>query len=129
MKIISLYSMKGGVGKTAASVNLAYLSAKDGLKTLLCDMDPQGASGYYFRIKDSKNFSSKKFLKGGKNIYKNIKETDYENLDLLPSRLSYRNFDIELDSLKHSKTQFNSVLSDLEDEYDIIFLDCPPGIT
>ncbi|NIP39020.1 MAG: ParA family protein, partial [Candidatus Dadabacteria bacterium] len=37
--------------------------------------------------------------------------------------------DIELDSLKHSKTQFNSVLSDLEDEYDIIFLDCPPGIT
>ena len=121
--------MKGGVGKTAASVNLAYLSAKDGFKTLLCDLDPQGASGYYFRIKDSKNFSTKKFLKGGKNIQNNIKGTDYENLDLLPSKLSYRNFDIELDSLKHSKMQLNSILSDLKDEYDIIFLDCSPGIT
>ena len=129
MKIISLYSIKGGVGKTAASVNLAYLSAKDGFKTLLCDLDPQGASGYYFRIKDSKNFSTKKFLKGGKNIQNNIKGTDYENLDLLPSKLSYRNFDIELDSLKHSKMQLNSILSDLKDEYDIIFLDCSPGIT
>jgi len=121
--------MKGGGGKTAASVNLAYLSAKDGFKTLLCDLDPQGASGYYFRIRDSKNFSTKKFLKGGKNIHNNIKGTDYENLDLLPSKLSYRNFDIELDSLKHSKTQLNSILSDLKDEYDIIFLDCSPGIT
>lgn len=121
--------MKGGVGKTAASVNLAYLSAKDGFYTLLCDLDPQGASSYYFRIKDSKNFNTKKFLKGGEYIYNNIKGTDYDNLDLLPSKLSYRNFDIELNSLKHSKTQFNSILSDLQDEYDIIFLDCPPGIT
>ena len=114
--------MKGGVSKTAASVNLAYLSAKDGFYTLLCDLDPQGASSYYFRIKDSKNFSTKKFLKGGEYIYNNIKGTDYDNLDLLPSKLSYRNFDIELDSLKHSKTQFNSILSDLEDEYDIMLL-------
>jgi cellulose biosynthesis protein BcsQ len=89
MKIISLYSIKGGVGKTAASVNLAYLSAKDGSQTLLCDLDPRGASSYYFRIKASKNFNTKRFLKGGKRIANNIKGTDYENLD------------IELDRLKH----------------------------
>ena len=129
MKVISLYSMKGGVGKTAAAVNLAYLSAADGYRTLLCDLDPQGASSYYFRIKASKNFSSKKFLKGGKNIDKNIKGTDYKNLDLLPSKMSYRNLDLNLDSLKGSKKRLSNVLEDFDEEYDIIFLDCPPGIS
>ncbi len=127
--IISLYSIKGGVGKTAACVNLAYLSAKEGLNTLLCDLDPQGASSYYFRIKASKNFNTKKFLKGGKALDENIKATDYDNLDLLPSKLSHRNMDIELGSLKNSKKKFKSILNELSKEYEIIFLDCPPGIT
>lgn len=129
MKVISLYSMKGGVGKTAAAVNLAYLSAADGYRTLLCDLDPQGASSYYFRIKASKNFSSKNFLKGGKNIDKNIRGTDYKNLDLLPSKMSYRNLDLALDSLKSSKKRLKDVLADLDEEYDFIILDCPPGIS
>lgn len=129
MIVISLYSMKGGVGKTAAAVNLSYLSAKAGFRTLLCDLDPQGASNYYFRIKASKGFGAKSLLKGGKNITENIKATDYDNLDLLPSKLAHRNIDIELDNFKHSKSRFSSILSKLDDEYDIIFLDCPPGIT
>ena len=127
--IISLYSMKGGVGKTSAAVNLAYLSAKEGFNTLLCDLDPQGASTYYFRIKASKDFNTKKLLKGGKNLDVNIKATDYENLDLLPSKLSLRNMDLELDSHKNSKTRFNSIVKELSKEYEIIFMDCPPGIT
>ncbi|HSG30879.1 MAG TPA: AAA family ATPase [Thermodesulfobacteriota bacterium] len=127
--IISLYSMKGGVGKTSAAVNLAYLSAKEGFNTLLCDLDPQGASTYYFRIKASKDFNTKKLLKGGKNLDGNIKATDYENLDLLPSKLSLRNMDLELDSHKNSKTRFNSIVKELSKEYEIIFMDCPPGIT
>ncbi len=121
--------MKGGVGKTSTAVNLAYLSAKEGFNTLLCDLDPQGASTYYFRIKASKNFNTKKLLKGGKNLDGNIKATDYENLDLLPSKLSLRNMDLELDSHKNSKTQFNSIVKKLSKEYEIIFMDCPPGIT
>ena len=90
MKIISVYSMKGGVGKTATAVNLSYLAANEGKSTLLCDLDPQAASSYYFRIKASKNFKPNKFIKGGKEIDKNIKGTDYQYLDLLPAKLSHR---------------------------------------
>ena len=129
MKTISVYSMKGGVGKTATAVNLSYLAAKEGANTLICDLDPQSASTYYFRIRASKGFHPGKFIKGGKNINKNIKGTDYPRLDLLPSKLSYRNFDLTLDALKNSKTKLRKIFSELEDDYDFLFLDCPPGIS
>ena len=54
MKIIASYSNKGGVGKTASAVNIAYCLAQQGHRVLLCDLDPQGASGFYFRVKPSK---------------------------------------------------------------------------
>ena len=129
MKTIAIYSMKGGVGKTATAVNLAYCAAKNGNFTLICDLDPQAASTFYFRIKASKNFNASKFIKGGKNIDKNIKGTDFLNLDLLPSKLSYRNFDLALDALKNSNKKLKAIFKEIEDDYDYLFLDCPPGIS
>ncbi len=129
MKILALYSIKGGVGKTAAAVNLAYIAAAEGAKTLLLDLDPQGSATYYLRIKPSKKFSIGKFLKGRKKFYKSIKGTDYKNFDLLPSHLSYRNLDLVLDNLKRSKKRLREVLEPFEEEYDFVFLDCPPSIT
>ena len=129
MITIALYSMKGGVGKTAAAVNLAYLASAAGFRTLICDLDPQGASSYYFRIKASRGFNSSKFIKGGRNIDENIKGTDYPNLDLLPSKLSYRNLDLALDDMKKSKWRLRAVFQEVENEYDYLFLDCPPGIS
>ena len=51
MRVIGIYNMKGGVGKTAAAVNLAYLAAAEGRRTLIWDLDPQAATSFYFRIK------------------------------------------------------------------------------
>ena len=51
MKILATYNLKGGVGKTSSAVNLAYLAARDGYRTLLWDLDPQGAASFYFRVK------------------------------------------------------------------------------
>lgn len=129
MPVIAVYNIKGGVGKTAASVNLAYLSADGGKKTLLCDMDPQGSASYYFRIKAAKKFTADTFLQGGKGIIRNIRGTDYPDLDLLPADFTYRNLDLALDDYKKSTRRINKILKPLTREYENIFLDCPPNIT
>ena len=129
MSIIAVSNIKGGVGKTATSVNLAYLSAVDGINTLLCDMDSQGSASYYFRIRPKKKFNTKKFLKGGKHIDRNIRGTDYPGLDLLPADFSFRNIDIALDGLKKSTQRIGRILAPLRREYGCIFLDCPPNVT
>lgn len=129
MSVLAVYNIKGGVGKTATSVNLAYLSSLEGGKTLLLDMDPQGSASFYFRIRSPEKFGAKKLLKGGKHIEENIRGTDYPGLDMLPADFSYRNIDIALDDCKKSQKRLNKVLQPLEDEYAQIVLDCPPNLT
>jgi cellulose biosynthesis protein BcsQ len=129
VKTIALYSIKGGVGKTAACVNLAYLAARDNRPSLLCDLDPQGSSTFYFRIQAKSKYNSRKFLKGGKRVDKAIRGTDFQGLDLLPADLSYRNLDIQLSGFSNSNSRLKQVLAQFDDEYRYTFLDCPPNIT
>ena len=62
MVTLALYNLKGGVGKTAATINLAYLAAKEGYKTLIWDMDPQGSSSFYLGAKSTAKNESQKLL-------------------------------------------------------------------
>ncbi|UCH85419.1 MAG: ParA family protein [Candidatus Latescibacterota bacterium] len=129
MQIIALYSIKGGVGKTAAAVNFAYLSARSGARTILCDLDPQGSATYYFRIRPARRFGPRKLIKGGPKMERKIRGTDFDNLDLLPSSMAHRNLDVALASLKRSKRRLRESLYTLGEDYDVVFLDCAPSIT
>lgn len=128
MKVIALYNIKGGVGKTATCVNLAYACAKSGMKTLLWDLDSQGAASYYFNVKPEVKGGTKKLFKT-KAIAELVRETDIGNLDLLPADFSYRHMDLFLDGEKKPKKRMSEFLSRFEDDYDILFLDCPPSFS
>ncbi|MGR9106009.1 MAG: ParA family protein [Gammaproteobacteria bacterium] len=129
MKILALYSIKGGVGKTAAAVNLACLAASEGAATLLWDLDPQGSSSFYFRIKARVRGGGKDLIERKTEMESLIKGTDFDNLDLLPADFSFRNLDLYLGDHKKPSKQFAKILKPLADEYEYIFLDCPPNIS
>ena len=129
MKIIAIYNIKGGVGKTATAVNLSYLASLDGASTLIWDLDPQGAASYYYRIKAKIKGGGQKLVAGKRNLEEAIKGTDYENLDLLPADFSYRNMDFFVEMSKKPERRLNKMLEPLADEYDFVFLDCPPSIS
>ncbi|MDB6179311.1 AAA family ATPase [Paracoccus sp. Z330] len=129
MKIIACYSNKGGVGKSAAAVNLAHAAASAGVNTLLCDLDPQGASGFYYRVKPSKKLQDDRFFTDVKKFTNAIKASDYPNLDILPANMSYRDFDVFLSRMKNSRSRLKKALKSVDADYDLIILDCPPNLS
>ena len=129
MKIVACYSNKGGVGKTAASVNLAYAFAEAGNRVLLCDLDPQGAASFYFRVKPSQKLQNEAFFEESKQVAKAIRGSDYENLDILPANMTFRDFDIFLSRMKNSRSRLKKAMKAVGADYDIIVLDCPPNIS
>jgi chromosome partitioning protein len=129
MKILATYNIKGGVGKTATAVNLAYLAAADGFRALLWDLDPQGAASFLFRIKPRVKGGGKALIQGRRRIDDAIKGTDFPGLDLLPADFTYRNLDLMLDAAKQPARRLAGLLAPLKSEYDVVFLDCPPSIS
>ena len=130
MRIYATYNIKGGVGKTTAAANLAYLSATDGYRTLLWDLDPQGAASFLFRIKPRVKGGGKALIRGTKALDNAIKGTDFDRLDLLPADFTYRSMDLLLDGTDKKPTRkLAQLLRPMAAEYDHVFLDCPPSIS
>jgi len=130
MKTLACYSFKGGVGKTAAAVNLAYRAAQSGNRTLLIDLDPQGASSFYFRVRpDSDSKWKEQTLEEADVLLHQIRESDYSNLDLIPAQRSLRHLDILLKQADSRETVLRRLLKKLGHDYELILLDCPPSIS
>ncbi|MEA2298697.1 MAG: chromosome partitioning protein [Solirubrobacteraceae bacterium] len=128
-RILASYNIKGGVGKTSTVVNLAYLAARQGARTLLWDLDPQGASTFLLRIKPKVRGGGGKLVAGRTEIGDLIRGADLEGLDLLPADFSYRRMELALDATKKPQRRLGRLLAPLAEEYDYIFLDCPPGVS
>jgi cellulose biosynthesis protein BcsQ len=129
MRVFATYSIKGGVGKTTAAVNLAYLSAASGARTLVWDLDPQGAATFLFRVKPRIKGGGKALVRGRSEVDGLIRGTDFDGLDLLPADLSYRHMDLHLDQAKRPTRRLARLLAPLREEYDHVFLDCPPSLS
>ncbi len=119
--VIALYNIKGGVGKTSTTINLAFNAAKNS-KVLVWDLDPQGASTFYLERKvKNKNLISKVTKRG---LEKYIKHTNFENIDLIPADLSLKDLDKYLENDK----LLNKLLKNIKG-YKYIFIDSPPTLS
>ena len=129
MNTVATYNIKGGVGKTAAAVNLAYLAARDGRRVLLWDLDPQGAASYLLRVRPRVKGGAKALVRGKRPLEEAVKVTEFDGLDLVPADFTYRNLDLALDAAKRPTERIARLVDPLEDDYDVAILDCPPGIS
>lgn len=129
MSVVAVYSMKGGVGKTTAAVNLSYLAAAQGHHTLLWDLDAQAAASFAFRVRPRIAGFGRKSLENGETLAAAIKATDFDHLDLLPADFAYRKLDRLLDRVGDPAHVMATIVDRLGRDYDAVFLDCPAGFS
>src|SRR5512132_1486154 len=113
MRVVATYNIKGGVGKTSTAVNLGYLAARAGLRTLIWDLDPQGSATYLFRVRPKVKGGGKALVEGRRTLDEAIKGTDFDQLDLMPADFSYRNLDLDLDSTKRPTDRLRRLVTPL----------------
>jgi chromosome partitioning protein len=129
VKVVALYSIKGGVGKTTSAVNLSCEAARAGARVLLWDLDPQGAATFFFRVKPKVKGGADRLVGKRGELAGHVRESDVAGLHLLPADFSLRNLDLALDAAKHPTARLRRLLEAVAGDYDVVVLDCPPGIS
>lgn len=127
-KTIAIANQKGGVGKTTTAINLSASLGILGKKILLIDIDPQGNSTSGVGI--SKNVSKTIYdvLINEDPLEMNVCKTKYKNLYILPSNMELAGAEIELVSIDSREYILKKALENIKDNFDFIFIDCPPSL-
>ncbi len=128
-KIIAFANQKRGGGKTTSAVNIAASVGILGKKVLLIDIDPQGntTSGVGINKKNLKA-TSYEMLIGEIDAEKAIVATEFENLSVIPSNISLAGAEFDLYQLDNREFRLKEQLQAIRDNYDYIFIDCPPSL-
>lgn len=128
MTVVASFSIKGGVGKTTTAVNLAHISATKGIRTLLWDLDPQGAASFYLKARPNADFE-KSLASDIKELTRYVLPSSVENLDIIPIRFSNQRLNDVLISGVYSNSRLKAMLFPILKNYELIVLDCPPGLS
>ncbi len=128
-KTVSVINQKGGVGKTTTAVNLSAAIGALGRRVLLVDIDPQGnsTSGYGINKRDIKNSTYDMIINGVK-ASEILINTKFKNVDLLPSNINLAGAEVEMIGIEKRENLVKTALAEIWDNYDFIFLDCPPSL-
>ena len=116
MHVVAVFNSKGGVGKTATAVNLGYLAARHGHRTLVWDLDPQGAATFQLRVRHRLKGGAQALTTRRDRIGARIRGSDHELLDVLPSDRELRNVELAFAAARHRTDRLRRVVTELERE-------------
>jgi len=129
MHTLAVWTIKGGVGKTSASVNLSHAAAASGTRTLLWDLDPQGATSFYLRALPRLPGGVDTLLDRSRDLMQFVQPSEFDNLFLLPADFSYRHLDLALEEAAKPKKVLAKRLRPLAAHFDLVMIDCPPSVS
>ncbi len=129
-KSIAIFNQKGGVGKTTTNINLAACLALKGKKIVILDIDPQGntTSGVGISKKGLEKTTYEILVDDHMNPKEAIISTGVKNLDIIPASVQLAGAEIELVKLDRRERRLKKAIDAIKDNYDYIFIDCPPSL-
>ena len=125
-KIVAIVNQKGGVGKTTTCVNLAAAVAQTGKRVLLCDFDPQANATSGMGVDKTVSNGVYDVIINGVETEKAIVSTPYG--DVLPSSKALAGASVEMIDLPERQFRLRMALEQVRDNYDYVFIDCPPSL-
>lgn len=130
MKVICIFNQKGGVGKTTTNINLCAYLAMNGYRVLAIDIDPQGNTTSGLGIDKRKiNYSMYDVLTSNVTLSEVIKKSEIiDNFYIAPSNMNLAAAEVEIVGHQEREKVLKNKIEEIKDQYDYIFIDCPPSL-
>ncbi|KAF0810253.1 ParA family protein [Alcanivorax sp. S71-1-4] len=128
MHTIAFYNLKGGVGKTSAAVNMAWHAARWKHRSVVWDLDPQGAASFYLGVDGERSYKAGTLVKGKQPIGRLKVATRWEGLEVIPADISLRNLDLKL-AEAGGRSTLKHLIEPLGEQSSLVLLDCPPTLS